>query len=361
MRIGLDATKLLSPRDGIGTYVRSLLGALAEIGAEHAFHLYGLFPPPDAELLAAALPGLPPSWRLETRPWPRTGEVDVFHATTFTFPAGFAGPVVVSCYDLTFLTHPQTHVLENKLHCLTGLLEAVLADASFIAISQATRAELLSRFAIAQARVRVIYPAADERFRPLPDAEAAARVRERFGVAPPYLLSVGTLEPRKNLLRLLEAYAGLGEEQRRTLPLLIAGTQGWDGGELARRVTADPALATVRLLGHVADDDQPALYRSARALLYPSLAEGFGLPPLEALACGTPVLTSSTTSLPEVVGDAGRLLDPLDVPAWTAALAELAARPEVPAAARAAALAQAARFSWRRCAEETLDLYSSLL
>lgn len=357
MRIGLDASKLSFPRDGIGTYTRSLLAALAEVGPEHELHLYGSLHALDP----AAIPELLPSWRLAPGRWPRTGEVDLFHATTLTFPAGFAGPVVVTCHDLTFFTHPETHTLENRVHCATGMLEALLAGATFLAVSHATRTELERWLGVRAERVRVIYQAADSRFYPLDAAEAAGRVRTSFGIEAPYLLAVGTLEPRKNLRRLLEAYTALAEERRRALPLLIAGAQGWDGGELARRVASEPELANVRLLGHVADDDLPALYRSARALVYPSLAEGFGLPVLEAMACGTPVVASRATSLPEVVGTAGRLLDPLDTAAWTAVLAELAAAPEVPETERAAVLAQAARFSWRRAAEETLELYQDLL
>jgi len=358
VRIGLDASKIIPPRDGISSYTLGLLRALAEADG-HELVLYGSLHPLSEADVATALPGLEHALRLAPGRWPEAGEVDLFHATSWSHPPGFDGPVVMTCYDLTFLSHPSTHTLENKIHCLTGLLEALLDGAVLVAISEATRRELASRLEVPTENVRVIYPAADGRFQPLPDGEARARVRERFGLESAFLLAVGTLEPRKNLSRLLDAHAALDAGER--LPLAIVGGDGWGGEDLAARIASDDGLSDVQLLGQVVDDDLPALYRSARALVYPSLAEGFGLPVLEAMSCGTPVLASNAGALPEVVGGGGQLIDPFDTGAWRSALAECAARPEVTPDERRRALDSAGRFSWEKTARETLELYDSLL
>ncbi|RMH22767.1 MAG: glycosyltransferase family 1 protein [Acidobacteria bacterium] len=353
MRIGFDASKIMPPRDGIGTYVAELLRALVAAAPEHEFRLYGTLHPIRDEAVAAILPGPPANVSLASQPAPESGEVDLFHATTWSCPPRFEGPLVFTCYDLTVLSHPQTHALANKIHCLTGLLEARLAGALFLTLSRHAAGELERRLEVPPARIRVTPPGVAQRFRPVPPAEGAAVV-ERLGLDRPYVLAVGTREPRKNLGRLLEAWQRLPRPLRDRHLLALAGGRGWLHDDVERRLQQGTGI---RLLGRVADADLPALYSGAAAFVYPSLAEGFGFPVLEAMACGAPVIASAVSSLPEVAGDAALAVDPTDVADVAGAIRRLLAEPDLARRLRDAGSERAAAFSWQRAAGATLAAY----
>lgn len=349
MRIGIDASKLMPPRDGIGTYTRELLRALLALGTDDAFHLYGLLRPLDPAQVQEVLAAAPDRCHLHDGR-PGEGEVDVFHATAHTYPIGFGGPVVFTAHDLTFLTHPHTHTLENKVHCTTAFLEALLGGARFLAVSRATAAVLGSELGVPDTAIRVIPSAAAPCFAPMSPSQATGFLRRRLDVASSFVLAVGTREPRKNLRRLIAAHQHLAPALRERFPLVIAGSYGW--GEEDRELPSD-----VHLLGPVKEEALVALYTGASLFVYPSLAEGFGLPVLEAMACGAPVITSDRSSLPEVAGKAARLVDPEDTDAIAAAMAALLEDRAASARLRARGLERAATFSWQRTARETLDLY----
>ncbi len=245
MRIGLDVSKALPPRDGIGTYIAELLRAFIDLGGDDELFLYGLAEPLEVlrdqfhAQFGQAGPAAPSRCHLRPDGRPEDDGLDVFHCTTWTFPASFAGPTVFTCYDLTFLTHPQCHTLGNTIHCLTGMLEAQLAGAVFVAISQATADELRRRFGVSRSRLRVIYPAAAPVYAPLPAAQTRQRLHG-LGIDGSYVLAVGTLEPRKNLRRLLVAWAGLPEELQQRYQLLVAGGEGSSRSCNLRRVRGEP-------------------------------------------------------------------------------------------------------------------------
>lgn len=374
MRIGIDISKALGPPDGIGRYIAGLLGGLIEMAADgalagHSFHLYALYDAPlegtAAQALRRRFGALPASFVCEAARAPASGEVDLFHCTTHSVPVGYDGPLLFTVYDLTFLTLPATHTLANRMHCTRGLARAMARGAALVAISQSTRQELASLLALDAAAIPVVTPAVDARFGPREPAVIAA-MRARLGLERPYLLSVGTLEPRKNLPRLMEAFAALDAEQTGERVLAIAGASGWRGGEgsaapeeLASRLGLldGEGGARVRFLGRVEDDDLPALYAGAELFAYPSLAEGFGLPALEAMACGVPVLVSDRTSLPEVVGDAALMVDPESVEAIGAGLLRLLSDGALAARLRLAGPQRARRFTWRASAEGQVAAY----
>jgi glycosyltransferase involved in cell wall biosynthesis len=208
--------------------------------------------------------------------------------------------------------------------------------------------------------VRVIYLGHSPAFRPIADATELARIRARYALPDRFILYLGTIEPRKNLVMLLDAYEMLRTRDEAAPPLVLAGRPGWRCEPVLRRGRERGLEGQVRFTDWVADDDLPAIVNAAAAFVYPSLYEGFGLPPLEAMACGTPVLCSNTSSLPEVVGDGGLLLDPHDARAWAAALARVLSDECLRADLRARGLAQARQFSWERTARETLAVYHSL-
>ncbi len=361
MRIGFDAEKALAPRDGIGRYARELLRALGGLDAGLELVLLGLPPEVDEATAREQLGGLPitahSGWRIEP------GSIDLFHSTAWNVPAGLSCPLLFTCHDLTFLTHPECHTLDNRVHCLTGVLRANLADAGFLAVSRATARALDEQFGIAASRVDVVHHAVSPDLKPLPQEEARARLQDRFGVAGAPVLAVGTLEPRKNLVRLLDAYSGLDLNLRQAHPLIIASGGGWKNQELLARCaeTTGSGPPTVHRLEPQGDEDLALLYSAAEVFVYPSLAEGFGLPVIEAMACGTPVITSNVSSLPEVAGDAAWLIDPLDTDDIRDALDELLRGPSHQQRLRDLGHQRAASFSWKKTARSTLTLYRRLI
>ena len=358
MRIAIDAGKALAPRDGIGRYARELLHALAALDHDDEIELFGLPDRLDEQDARRQLGGLPKRFRLRDPATVSWQAIDVLHATTWDVPAGYHGPLLFTCYDLTFLSHPASHTLGNKVHCLTGLLRARLAEATFLAISRATAEDLHQQLGVPEEGIHVVYPAPPSHLQPIETAEARRRLQESHGVDGAPILTVGTLEPRKNLPRLLEAYAGLDAGLRQAHPLVIAGGGGWKNREILDRCGE---IDQVHLTGHVADSELAVLYSAAEIFAYPSLAEGFGLPVVEAMTCGAPVLTSTTPALREVAGDAAKRVDPLDVTAIREGLAELLTSPTERERLRALGHARAERFSWNEAARKTRDLYRLLV
>jgi alpha-1,3-rhamnosyl/mannosyltransferase len=239
-----------------------------------------------------------------------------------------------------------------------ALEPAVTRASHIITPSRSTRDDVLKLLPVDPERVSVVPEGVDPIFAPRPANEVAARLAPLGLRAGEYLLYVGTIEPRKNLLRLLQALDLAGAT---TGPLVLAGGHGWNNAAIRTAVERLARTGRVRSLGYVPDELRPVLLTGARAFVYPSLYEGFGLPPLEAMACGTPVLTSNVSSLPEVVGDAALFVNPDDVDALATGLARLWRDETLRADLRARGLAQARQFSWERTARATLDVYRAVL
>lgn len=356
MRIGFDGSKIMPPRDGIGTYVSSLLEALVKAAPDDQILLYETLHPIDRRIVEQRFGVRPDNLILTEAAAPRPGEVDVFHANGWLRPSDYTGPLLMTCYDLTVLTHGETHRLANRAHCLNGLLDAHRHGDTFLTLAEATARELEHWLEVPRSRIEVVAAAVDSRFR-RPSPADTEQALARLGLRPPYVLAVGTREPRKNLNRLLEAWSGLDSELRSEAPLVVVGGSGWEDPDDAERMARAPG---VRVVGFVDDALMPALYSAATVFVYPSLAEGFGFPVLEAMACGTPVITSSVSSLPEVAGDAAILVDPLDVAVLRSALEGLLRDPQAASRRSQASLERAARFSWHEVAERLLACYRRL-
>ena len=373
VRIGLDVGKGLGTLDGIGRYTRGLLAGLREVEAElppaERFE-YVLFPlfrcarviQPGELLGGEAAPN--GSFRFVERPAPSPGEVDLFHATAWALPAAYRGPVALTLYDLTFTSLAERHTRENRAHCLIGLARALARGGALCAISASVRDQAARWLGLDAASIGVAAPAVDPGFRPQP-AEAIERARAELSIDRPYVLAVGTREPRKNLPRLLEAWSLLPRDLRECRLLVLAGGEGWSGSHTAepidRLAERLGVAAEVRALGHVPDALLPALYAGASVFAYPSLGEGFGLPPLEAMACGTPVVASDRPALPEVLGDAAVLVDPESPQRLADAIAELLAETDRAHSLREAGWRRVERYTWRRTAEAVRDLWRRLL
>jgi glycosyltransferase involved in cell wall biosynthesis len=260
---------------------------------------------------------------------------------------------VVTVHDLGYLHEPQAHRRLDRLYLDLSNRYHVCAATRLLAISQATKDDLVRRYGVAPERVIVTHLAAGADMRPVDDPARVVAVKSRCGIAGDYLLYVGTLQPRKNLARLVQAFA-LVSAQHPTLQLVLAGKKGWMYEEIFAQVRRMGLERRVVFTGYVDGEELPALYSGALAFVFPSLYEGFGMPVLEAMACGAPVVAANTSSLPEVAGDAALLVDPTDVAALSAALSRLAGDPALRSDLRARGLVQAVRFSWERCARETL-------
>jgi alpha-1,3-rhamnosyl/mannosyltransferase len=273
----------------------------------------------------------------------------------------FPGPSVTTVHDLSYLHYPQHHPRE-RIAFMERQMPRTLAQAAMIVTdSEFVRRELIELLGISAARIQTVPLGVEETFHPYWPAQRNP-VLARYDLAnTPYLLVVATLEPRKNLLRLVNSYSRLPEALRRRHPLVIAGARGWLTEALERRLEPLERSGQTRRLGYISQEDLPLLYAGAWAFAFPSLYEGFGLPLLEAMRSGIPVLTANRSSLPEVAGDAAILVDPEDVDAIAAGLERLLTDEAWRALAVERGLRQAQPFSWARCVEETVAVYRTAL
>ena len=268
-------------------------------------------------------------------------------------------PAVVTVHDLTALLFPESHTWKVRWSLLPFLRRSLEQARVVVVPSRATAADLAFHFPESAGKIRVVPEGADPEFRPGAAAEIAA-TRAELGAPDGYLFSAGTLEPRKNLGALLTAWAELRRDDETTPPLVLAGGYGWGSRPLLRRIEALAPLG-LTYLGRVERPRLVRLFQAARAFVYPSLYEGFGLPPLEAMACGVPVVTSDVSSLPEVVGDAGLTVDPRDPGALAAALRRLLADPDLAADLGARGRSRAAGFTWEAAAAEMEEIFIQAL
>ena len=380
MRIGIDCTAAVHQRAGIGRYTRGIIGALAELGGEHSFEL--LVVGNDAEIVEPAgwLPGLETKDNFEVKElplpnrlwrvlWHRlgipvpadllTGTVDVFHSPDYLLPPVRRGKKVVTVHDLSFLRHPEAAEPSLRAFLCASVPRSVRKADLVLGDSESTRQDVIELLGIDGDRVEVVYPGVDGAFRVIDDQHHLAAVKQLYGLDCPFILNVGTLEPRKNLVTLLDAYAAL---RRRGLEhkLVIAGGRGWLYDGVFRRLEELSLEQDVIFLGYVAEEHLPALYSLADLLVFPSLYEGFGLPPLEAMACGTPVITSDSSSLPEVVGKAGLMVPARDADALAEAIATVLADSVLREDLVKQGLSWAAQFTWRAAGEKLLAIYQRL-
>ena len=375
MRIGIDVSQTAEQMAGCGVFADELCRHLVRVAREDTIIPYPVFSGYRHPAFAAATrPDAPnvlalhhqQSWHALNEGWDAKGSrydflgrPDIVHSNSFGCPRDLGAPLVYTVYDLSPIDHPEYHTEENRLVCFNGLFEASLYADAFIVISRFTGDRFLHWFPhVDPARITVVYPAArPSLITPVANADDD-RVLRKFGLRPEkFWLAVGTIEPRKNYPLLLEAYARVREQHPDIPPLCIAGQPGWKESALEPRVNALGLADHVKCLGFVPDAELAALYRRCLAFVFPSHYEGFGLPVIEALASGAPVIASRVTSLPEVVGDAGLLIDPTSVEDLAKAMTLVLTDRDCRARLRSLALQQAARFSWRGAAEETLALY----
>ncbi|MCB0015688.1 MAG: glycosyltransferase family 4 protein [Anaerolineales bacterium] len=375
-RIGIDYTSAVHQSAGIGRYTREMVKALAHHSAGQTPPQYHLF---VAEAGGSSAPDdLGPrfSWhptriteRWLGRLWYRlylplpiegwTGPLDLFHAPDFVLrPTRPGTRTLLTVHDLSFVREPDS-VMPGMSHHLNRWVRRSVDQADHvIAVSKATAQDLIELYGTPPEKISVLYHGVTPEFRPIDDSDQLAAIRAKYNLGQqPFVLSVGTIQPRKNYQRLIRAFAQVEAEA----DLVIAGGPGWHADDIFSEVTRQHLADRVHFLGFVPDADLPLLYNAADLFVYPSLYEGFGLPALEAMACGTPVIAANRSALPEVVGSAGRLVDPFDVAAMAAAIDTVLPDSRLRQSLVQAGLAQAAQFSWVKMAGELVQIYQKLL
>jgi glycosyltransferase involved in cell wall biosynthesis len=373
IRIGLDYTAAVHQAAGIGRYTREMVQALGATSAEFE---YRLFVAGAGQVARPALPGPNFSWhptrlteRWLARLWFRlrlplwieswTGPLDLFHAPDFFLPPVRRNtPTILTVHDLSFVREPETVMPGMTRHLNTWVPYSARQADHIIAVSEATRRDLIELYHISPDKITVLYHGISPDFRRVEDTATLAAIRHKYGLGQrPFVLSVGTIQPRKNYRRLIQAFALLDEP----LALVIAGGKGWDYEDVFAEVNRQGLAERVHFPGFVADADLPALYSAASLFVYPSLYEGFGLPILEAMTCGTPVVASNQSALPEVVGQAGLLVEPRDIQALAAAMSRLLADEDLHQKLAQAGRIRAAGFTWSHMAVKLTALYRQLI
>lgn len=371
MRIGIDYTPALRERAGIGRFTRELVRALSKLDKEHEYVLVRTRD--SGTLQGQDWPGnfrictLPLGQRAAAWMWHRlhlplpldlfTGPLDLFHATDYTLPPLRRGRAIVTVHDLSFLRYPEcappalVQYLTRAVPKAAQRADLVLVDSFF------TKGEIVDLLGLPEENIEVVYGGVGPQFVPGEEGEATRRVLQQYHLDHPFLLTLGTLEPRKNMAGLLEAYALLRREADLEHHLLIGGGKGWLYQDIFRQVEQLGLEDTVRFLDYVPEEDLPALLSSAALFVYPSLYEGFGLPPLEAMACGTPVVASNASSLPEVLGDAALMVEPTSAPALASAIYRVLVDDELRGSLVDKGKVRASRFTWAAAAQKLLDLY----
>lgn len=345
-----ELTKALMRRTDVDLRLFSLYSPahIRSIGAERGY-----------PLASSASGRAPRQWR--TLAWqcgwpgvPLVSDVDVVHSPAMLVPPSGSHPLVVTVHDMTAWLFPELHTRRTAWLTRLAFRTAKRRGAYFLADSNSTATDLMRLGRLSRDRLTVVPLAADERFRPVDDPAVVSR----YALTQPYLLYIGTLEPRKGIATLLEAFAELNEASAQ---LVIVGKKGWMSDSLDATV-ADLGLGPrVTFTGFVPDEDLPALISGARAFVYPSVYEGFGLPVLEAMQCGTPVITSGVSSLPEVTGNASVMVPPADASGLAQAMRRLLRDSGLRDELRGRGLEQAAKFSWQRTAALTAEAYHHVL
>ncbi len=367
MRIAIDCSPLAKKITGIGTYTYHLVKALCEIDAENAYFLlvhrrlemdFALpsnfeIVPPKREYGKST-----PFLLFEAPRIIRERGIELFHGTNFLIPPRIACKSISTVHDLSSIVLSKQHSLLHRIsHCL--FLESSLRRADkLIAVSEFTEGEILRLFPQYSRKIAVIHEATSPEFRRIDDSGVISELRQKFDLPDRFALFVGTLEPRKNVGHLIEAFGKASNIE--DLKLVIAGGKGWLYDEIFESVKKLGLEDRVIFPGYIPSEDLPALYSSAEFFCYPSIYEGFGLPVLESMACGTPVLTSFNSSMSEVAGEAALLADPMDIDSISEGISKLASEEELRKNLVERGLSRAKKFSWKSCATKTLDIYREI-
>lgn len=371
MRIGLDGMPLAQPRTGVGTYTFELARALAVGAPQDEFQLISPLPF-ESSVLADSKPGnlnlsySKPNvlqrhwWTIGLPSYIARSAFELFHGTNYEVPLRGDCPTVVTIHDLSMLLHSSTHVPRAVVRARLRLPLIARKATLIITDSEQVRREVCDRLPVSSEEVFAVPLAPRSTFKRVAE-DTAIEVRRRLGIEGDFLLFVGTIEPRKNLWTLVKALEEIIRSTDLRPKLVVAGPIGWKQDELLARIQQSPARDAVQLIGYLSDADLCALYSSCKIFTYPSLYEGFGLPPLEAMACGAPVIASRIPSVTEAGDNVARLVTATDVHELARNIVELLRDDSAQQQLSSAGLKHAARFSWDRTAALTREVYAEAL
>lgn len=379
--IVIDASPAVHHKAGLGRYAEDLIGALVQRSDPNR---YGVFYHDAARARPTAMIGALPAissplgsypWRLrallaqfanisQDKVLASHRAVDLFHATEHLLPRLKGAPSVFTLHDLIFRAFPRFHLPRNWIYLQLAIPLFLRRATRVICVSDWTRRDAERLYGVDPAKTTVIHEGVHARFAPDPGEARWREARAKYQLPDRYLLALGTIEPRKNLLTLFDAIARLDNARLgewANVPLVVGGRQGWLTDETFAAVQARGLQGRIRFTGFIADDDLPAILSRAALFCFPSLYEGFGLPPLEAMACGAPVLSSNASSLPEVLGDAAEYAAPTNAEAWARAIERILSNEDTRHALAARGPVQAGRFTWARAAAETEKVYAEAM
>jgi glycosyltransferase involved in cell wall biosynthesis len=371
LHIAIDAHSVGTGLAGNESYITNLIEALAELDTRNRYTLYvtrreaverfvDRWPHVTVRRTVPHTPlvRIPVILASELRRRP----VNLLHVQ-YTSPPFAPCPVVATIHDLSFEHLPQTFKRRSRMQLRLTVRRTARVAAGLLVPSEHTRRDIIETYKVAPERISVTPLAASPIFRPIQDPRELNLVRERYGLPGDYVLAVGSIQPRKNLITLISAYSALRRERPGVnLPkLALVGKRAWLYDETLREIEKHGLSDLVILTGYVPESDLPAIYTGAVCFVYPSYFEGFGLPPLEAMQCGTPVIVGDRTSLPEVVGTSGIMVDPFDVDGLAKALARVLDDANLRDELRVKGFARAQRFSWRETARLTLKAYEKAI
>ncbi len=374
MKIGIDARSLLrQERAGLEQYLANLIFNLAKIDRENQYFLFFNFIRPQYQKF---LPQLTSEnfhniiCRIPSKIMNRLfkihfpvefciGKLDIFHGPRHRLLPSIFARCVLTIHDLMFLAHPEflkpewVKSFEKEIPNGIKRADLIIADSEF------TKNEIIEKWNISQEKIKVTYLGVGEEFYPIEDEIIIAKVKHKYGIKNKYILYVGNIEPKKNLIRLIEAFFQL-RNSITGYNLVITGGKSWFFDHVFQKVNELNLQKEVIFTGYISDEELPALYNGADIFIFPSLYEGFGIPVIEAMACGTPVITSNVASLPEVVGEAGVLVDPFNLEEITTAMYQLLTDTNLHTKLKEKGLQRAKLFSWEKTARETLAVYKEL-
>jgi len=379
MHIAIDGVPINEPSAGISNYVFSLVKSLAEFDKKNQYTIYSMrnsLKDLGIENDNLSYKGIPDLfkyshyWRYWVS-WYYTGmsvqllmdRPAVFLSTHLVLPVYCLCPKIIVVYDLTtmFKQFSSARNRRNRFLFKTLLSDAVKRADRIVAISNSTKSDLIKHLKVDPDKISVVYPGYDDRvFKPVNDPDQIKEIKRKYKITGNYILNIGTLDARKNITNLIEAYANLIKDGSVNHKLVITGKKGYLSDDIFKKVDELGLDCEVVFTGRAPQEDLPLLLNGADVFIYPSLYEGFGLPPLEAMACGTPVITSNVSSLPEVVGDAGILVDPLNVDEIAKALYQVVSNNEVRQKMRQMGLERAKMFLWKDVANVMVKLFEDI-
>jgi glycosyltransferase involved in cell wall biosynthesis len=370
MRIGIDGIPLATPKTGIGHYTFELARSLAHIAPEDEFEIVAPVPietgtstenPPNLFTVQAPTGALRRRWWTIGLPlYVIENRLRLFHGTNYNVPLWQRCPTIVTIHDLSLLLHSDTHRADlvkrarRRLPTMTRVATHIITD------SHSVKKEICEHLNVRPEKITSVPLAPRRSFQPV-GLDQSREVRRRLGVEDEFILFVGTVEPRKNLRALVSAFDELLQNTELLPQLVVAGQKGWLTDELFAHIEQSAIAKRILFTGYVTDEDLAALYSSCRVSVYPSLYEGFGLPILEAMACGAPVITSRIPVIMEIASGAARLVDPTDIPELTGALMEVLTDHNARQHYAEAGPRRAAQYTWERTAQNTLEVYREVL